>query len=146
MAKWKCVFAGRWREEGRWGEKEYEDIRLFIKDGDRTRIYGCDNSGRHPGEAELGPTELDLTQPGCLSVEEAEWWEWKKKLPYNVKWPTTDGKWISVPLEGAIWLRDNYGVSFKSEMPNWLTSRVAALHQIIQLTRPDLEQLAGVAQ
>ena len=143
MARWKCIFSGRYTRDS-YG-RDYENNRLFIKDGDESRIYSCDNSGTNPGNADDGPVEIDLTQPGWIQdrrpLEERKW-DWRGRAPYDVQFPTVCGRITSVEFEGAVFLSEKYGVSIKSKLCKQTRSRILALTKVVQLTEAPLIQLA----
>jgi hypothetical protein len=148
VARWKRVWAGRRIRDG-YGGSEWEDNRLFIKDGDHSRIFVADNSGTNPGNTEEGPTEIDLTHPGWLSERTPYPPDkgWRERCPYGVNAHTMCDRHVSIAFEAALFLHEQYGFQIESNLSKVLFNRLNALGRVLRLTtlRP-LEKLAEQAE
>jgi len=124
--KWLCFYAPPFDGD------EYDGHRLFIKDGDPTRVFVCDNSGKNPDRADQGPRELVLSVPGVLNKDGYK----DGSLPSSAQFATKCGSWCDVhPLEAVVLLVEKWGATLYSQLSDEITNKALLLAKTIQLAK-----------
>ena len=114
------------------GPNYYAGHRLFIKDGDPTRVFVCDNIGRNPDYAGQGPRELVLSVPGVLNKDGYK----DGSLPSSAQFATKCGSWCDVhPLEAVVLLVEKWGATLYSQLSDEITNKALLLAKTIQLAK-----------